>query len=128
MKEQLAETVAIGETTTLNEAIIDAIQDVKGKNITELNLKNLDDATAEYFIVCEGESTTQVNAISRKVIKEVEEMTGERPFHVEGTSEAKWILIDYFNVVVHIFYPETRSFYDIEDLWGDAKITEYKNI
>lgn len=112
----------------LNPLIIDAIQDIKGKNIVSLDLRNLDEAPADFFIICEGDSTTQVSAIAGNVIKRVKDELGVIPGHREGMINARWVLVDYFNTVVHIFYPETRQFYDLEDLWNDAEITEYANL
>jgi ribosome-associated protein len=113
---------------TLNELIIDAIQDIKGLNIVQLDLCDLEDRPTDYFIICEGESTTQVKAIANRIYRKVRDEHGVRPNHVEGGEGSKWILVDFFNIVVHIFYPETRKFYDIEDLWSDAKKTSYENI
>lgn len=112
----------------LNPLIIDAIQDIKGKNIVSLDLRNLAEAPADFFIICEGDSTTQVSALAGNVIKRVKDELGVIPGNREGMINAKWVLVDYFNTIVHIFYPETRQFYDLEDLWNDAEITEYTNL
>ncbi len=112
----------------LNELIIDAIKDIKGKNIICLDLREIDDTPTDYFIVCEGDSTTQVKAISNNISKRLRNEAGTKANHMEGYASAKWILLDYFQTIVHIFYPETRQFYDIEGLWSDSKITEYQNI
>ena len=116
------------DTEELNPLIIDAIQDIKGKNIVSLDLRNLDEAPADFFIICEGDSTTQVSALAGNVIKRVKDELGVIPGNREGMINAKWVLVDYFNTVVHIFYQETRQFYDLEDLWNDAEITEYTNL
>lgn len=115
-------------TEELNPLIVDAIQDIKGKNIISLDLRNLDEAPADFFIICEGDSTTQVSAIAGNIIKRVKNEQGVIPDHREGMTNARWVLVDYFNTVVHVFYPETRQFYDLEDLWSDAEITEYANL
>lgn len=112
----------------LNDLIIDSIQDIKGKNIVKLDLRKLDDAPTDFFIICEGDSNTQVKAISGHIYKRLKEETGQTPLHVEGTQNARWICMDYFNTVVHIFYRETRAFYELEDLWSDASFTEYANL
>lgn len=112
----------------LNDLIIESIQDIKGKNILKLDLRHLDDAPTDYFIICEGSSTTQVKAISDKVYKKIKDELGDLPLHYEGQQSARWICLDYFNVVVHIFYPETRDFYQLEDLWSDALFTEFENL
>jgi len=115
-------------TEELNPLIIDAIQDIKGKNIISLDLRNLDEAPADFFIICEGDSTTQVSAIAGNIIKRTKDELGIIPAHREGMTNARWVLVDYFNTVVHVFYPETREFYGLEDLWSDAEITEFANL
>ncbi|MCL4132428.1 UNVERIFIED_CONTAM: hypothetical protein GTU68_037304, partial [Idotea baltica] len=102
------------------DIIIDSIQDIKGKNIVKLDLRKIEDSTTDHFIICEGESIVQVKAISDQIQKRIREELGIRPSHVEGERTAHWILIDYFDTVVHVFYPETRAFYELEDLWSDA--------
>ncbi len=111
----------------LIDQIISAIQDVKGEDIMIFDLSGIENSVAETFIICSGNSNTQVNAISGSVEKKVRNELGERPWHVEGTENAMWVLVDYISVVVHIFQRETRSFYDLEELWGDAKITLVEN-
>jgi len=108
--------------------IVKSIQDIKGQNIIRLDLRNLENAPTNQFIICEGSSNTQVSAISDNIFKRIKEELGLRPNHVEGQSDAKWILVDYFDIIVHIFYPETRVFYDIENLWIDAEKIEYADI
>lgn len=118
----------ISPTQEITDLIIDSIQDIKGKNIVKMDMRKIDESPADYFIVCEGESTTQVNAIAGNIEKRMKETYGLRPTHIEGRRESKWILVDFFDVIVHVFYPETRQFYDIEDLWKDADTTEYQDI
>lgn len=112
----------------LNHWIIEGIRDKKGKNIIQLDLRALEDAPADFFIICEGDSNTHVKAISDSVYKKVKEELHTAPSHTEGTSNARWILMDYFNTIVHVFYPETRQFYEIEQLWSDAETTEFADI
>ncbi len=112
----------------LNELIVDCIQDIKGKNIVLLDLRKLSDAPTDFFIICEGESFVQVRSIADNIQKRLKEEIGLRPNHVEGAQKSQWVLVDYFTVVVHVFHKETRSFYDLEELWGDAKVIEYQNI
>lgn len=112
----------------LSELIVSAIQDIKGKNIIKLDLRSLDEASTDFFIICEGDSHTQVKAISDNIYKVLKEEKGVRPFRMEGQQHANWILVDYFDVIIHIFYREARAFYELEDLWSDAKITEYQNL
>lgn len=112
----------------LQDLIIDSISDIKGKKIILLNLTHIEDAPADYFIICEGDSTTQVRGIANNVERRLRDELALHPAHVEGTQHAKWICMDYFDVVVHIFYPETRRFYDLEQLWSDAEKIEYHNL
>ncbi|WP_422105713.1 ribosome silencing factor [Winogradskyella sp.] len=104
--------------------IIGGIEEVKGKEITILDLRDIENTVCDYFIVCEGTSNTQVNAIVNSIQKQVSKTTKDKPWHVEGTDNAEWILMDYVNVVVHIFQKHIREYYDIESLWGDAKMTQ----
>ncbi len=112
----------------LVDLVIDAIQDIKGKRITKLDLRDIEDAPVDFFIICEGESNTQVKALANHIHKKIYAETGIKPNHIEGEESARWILVDYFTTIVHIFHPETRTFYELEDLWSDAKITYYENL
>jgi len=103
---------------------INGIEDVKGQNITILDLREIENTVCDYFIICDGTSNTQVNAIVNSVQKKVSKNTKEKPWHIEGSENAEWVLMDYVDVVVHVFQKHTRQYYDIENLWGDAKITE----
>jgi ribosome-associated protein len=103
--------------------IIKGIEEVKGSNINILDLRELDNTATDYFIVCDGNSNTQVNAIANSVQKLVSKEIHEKPWHVEGQENAEWVLMDFVNVVVHIFQKPIREHYNIEELWGDAKIT-----
>lgn len=127
-KRQTAAVKLRAEDQTLNNLIIDAIQDIKGKNIVKLDLRHIDDAPADFFIICEGDSTTQIKAISLNIEKRCREELALKSIHVEGLLGAKWVLVDFFNTVVHVFYPETREYYDLEDLWSDAEVTSYKDV
>lgn len=112
----------------LNQWIIEGIRDKKGKNIVQLDLRHLEDAPADFFVICEGDSNVHVKSISDGVHKRVKEETGANPVHMEGSMNARWVLMDYFSTVVHVFYPETRLFYELEQLWSDAKVTEFADI
>lgn len=116
------------ESNGLIDLIIDSIQDIKGKNIVKLDLRELDSSPTDYFIICEGESSTQIKSISNNINKRVKQEMGVYPSSREGVQDSNWVLVDYFDVVVHVFYPKTREFYDLEDLWSDAKFTEYENL
>jgi ribosome-associated protein len=112
----------------LNNFIVEGIQDKKGKNIVQLDLRHLEDAPAEFFIICEGDSNVHVKSISEGIMKKVRDEVKTRPDHIEGSVGSKWVLMDYFTTVVHIFHPETREFYELENLWSDAKVTEYADL
>lgn len=118
----------IPSVEAFNTLIIDSIQDIKGKNILKLDMRELYDAPTDFFIICEGDSNTQVRAIAENIRKRLKEEDGQLPVHIEGTHNSRWICMDYFNTVVHVFYKETRNFYELEDLWSDAKFTEYGNL
>jgi ribosome-associated protein len=113
--------------TLLAEAVVKGISDKKGQKITWLDLRELDGAVCEHFIICEGTSSTQIDALSRSVEEVVKEETGQKPWHSEGKQNAQWILIDYVSVVVHIFQSEVREFYNLEGLWADAKVVLEEN-
>jgi ribosome-associated protein len=104
--------------------IIGGIEEVKGQEITILDLREIENTVCDYFIVCEGTSNTQVNAIVNSIQKQVSKTLKDKPWHIEGTENAEWILLDYVNVVVHVFQKHIRDYYDIESLWGDAKTTQ----
>ena len=101
--------------------IIKGIEEVKGENINIIDLREIENTVCDYFIICDGSSNTQVNAIAGSIQKTVSKAIKDKPWHVEGENNATWILMDYIHVVVHVFQKETREFYDIENLWGDAK-------
>lgn len=107
--------------------ILDSIQDIKAKNVVRIDLRQLDDRPAEFFFICEGDSTTQVAAIAGNVQKRMKTEMGEHSKSASGSRHANWICLDYFDIVVHVFYPETRKFYELEDLWSDGVVTEYEN-
>ncbi len=108
----------------LIDKIVDAIQDTKGEDIMIFDLTGIENSVAETFIICSGNSNTQVSALAGNIEKKVRNELHERPWHVEGSENALWVLVDYVSVVVHIFQKEIREYYEIEELWGDAKITK----
>lgn len=110
------------------DVILDSIRDIKGKNIVRLDLRKLDDRPADFFFVCEGESTTQVQAIADHVRRRMKRECGEVARASGATRQPTWVCLDYFDTVVHVFYPETRAFYQLEDLWSDAAVTEYETL
>ncbi|MCP4053436.1 MAG: ribosome silencing factor [Mesoflavibacter sp.] len=107
-------------------SIISGIEDVKGKEINILDLREIENTVCDYFVICEGTSNTQVNAIVNSIQKKVSKTLQDKPWHIEGEDNAEWVLMDYVNVVVHVFQKHIREYYDIESLWGDAKVTAIK--
>lgn len=111
----------------LIDKIVEAIQDTKGEDIKIFDLSGIENSVAETFIICSGNSNTQVSAIAGNIEKKVRNELKDRPWHVEGTENAMWVLIDYISVVVHVFQRQIRDYYEIEELWGDAKITSVES-
>ena len=112
----------------LNNMIVDAIQDIKGKRIIKLDLRKLYDAPTDFFIICEVESNVQARAITDSIYRKVKETLHTTPSHIEGGLLSTWIVMDYFDTVVHVFQRETRAFYELEDLWSDGVATEYADL
>ena len=117
-------TKNISSPDELISLIVQGIEDIKGQIISLLDLRNIENTVCDYFIICNGNSNTQVNAIVSSVQKNVSKNIREKPYQIEGVENAEWVLMDYVNVVVHVFQKHKREYYDIENLWGDAKITE----
>ncbi len=109
------------DSKTLIDTIVDSILDLKAEDVVLLDLREIENAFCEYFIICSGNSNTHVSSIAAAIEKRVRKETKEKPWHVEGTENAQWILIDYTNIIVHVFQKQDREYYDIESLWGDAK-------
>jgi ribosome-associated protein len=107
----------------LLEEIIRGIENVKGEDIQKMDLREIENTPCEFFVICSANSNTQVTAIVNSIQKTVSKALLEKPFHTEGLEVAEWVLIDYVNIVVHVFQKQTRKFYNIEELWGDAKST-----
>lgn len=110
------------------DLIVDAIQDIKGKRIVKLDLRKIHDRPTDFFIICEGESIVQVRAIADRIRTRMKNDAGLRPNHIEGGQNSIWVLVDFFNIVVHVFHKETRAFYELEGLWSDADVTEYDDV
>lgn len=108
--------------------IIESIQEKKGHDIVSLNLKKLDNAVADYFVICHGSSDTQVEAVAESVKDTLKDKLKVKPLNIEGVDNAEWILLDYFDVVVHVFQERMRSFYQLEDVWADAEMTAIEDI
>lgn len=109
------------------DLVINSIQDKKGEDIVVLNLENIPDTVSSRFIICQADSTTQVRAIANHVIDQIGEELGEVPYSKEGLAQCEWVLVDYIDVVVHIFIRDKRQFYQLEDLWHDAAIERIPN-
>lgn len=116
----------MGNNNELVNCITEAILDKKGREVVNIDLMRLGYAMCDNFIVCHGDSTTQVHAIAESVEEKVTASTGIKLIHREGTENAQWILLDYGVVVVHVFLKEARDYYKLENLWGDADITIIK--
>ena len=109
-------------TENLKKAILEGIQKIKGKEIKVIDLSTIHYTECDYFVICHGTSTTQVSSIAQSVEKTVEEETGNKARQTEGYQNSYWVLLDYGEIVVHIFHETARNFYNLEALWADAKI------
>jgi ribosome-associated protein len=119
-------SVRLAKSSKIIKTIIQAIQEKKGEKIISLDLRKIQEAVADFFIVCEAGSTTQVIAIADYIETEVKEKCGELPYMHEGRQVLQWVIIDYINVVVHIMLPESRRFYKLEEMWSDAVMEEHE--
>jgi ribosome-associated protein len=113
-------------SNALVDAIIEGVRRKKGEDIINLDLRNLENTECDNFIICHGNSNTQVEAIARSVEETVEELTGSNVWHTDGYRNAQWILLDYADIMVHVFQKDQRSKFDLENLWADAQLTHYK--
>ncbi|GAA4042889.1 ribosome silencing factor [Hymenobacter glaciei] len=116
-------TLVRQDSDTLADLVVRGMQDKKASDIVVLNLKELKNAVADYFIICSANSDTQLDAVARSVEEEIEKVTGESPWQTEGRTNREWVLLDYVDVVVHVFLRDRRKFYALEELWGDADIS-----
>jgi ribosome-associated protein len=111
----------------LAQTIIEGIQERKGEDIVKINLSKIKNIFTDYFVICSGNSNTHVRALSESIEKEVKEKLGMDAYHKEGMENSFWVLLDYGNIIVHIFQPETRDFYNLEELWADGEIEIIKD-
>ena len=118
----MGKTKEVKESQLILDVAIKGLQEVKGENIICIDLREVDNAVCDYFVVATGTSNTHVNALAASVKDELKEAMNERPWHSEGFGNAEWIILDYVNTVIHIFQNEAREFYNLEGLWADAKI------
>ena len=117
--------VRLTRNSKIIKTIIGAIQEKNGNNIISLDLRKINEAVADFFIICEASSQPQIRAISEHIEAEVRDRCDENPYHHEGLHNLQWVLIDYVNVVVHIMLPENRKFYKLEEMWSDAAGEEH---
>ena len=110
------------ETEQLIDAIVEGIQRKKGQEIIKIDLTKINHTECKYFIICHGTSVTHVDAIAHSVEETVEELSNQSAWHKDGYRNSIWILLDYADIMVHIFQKESRQFYDLENLWADAHI------
>ena len=115
-------TLVRQDSDRLADVVVRGMQEKKAADIVVLNLKDLKNAVADYFIICSANSDTQLEAVARSVEEEIEKVTGESPWQTEGRTNREWVLLDYVDVVVHVFLRDRRKFYALEELWGDADI------
>ncbi|MGQ1945883.1 ribosome silencing factor [Geofilum sp. OHC36d9] len=112
----------------LVKAVVEGIQEKKGVNISILDLTSIENTITSYFVICDGDSNVHVSAIAESVDDYVREHIGEKPFHIEGRDNAQWVLLDYMDVVVHVFQREERAFYNLEALWADGGREDIPNL
>ncbi len=115
------------QTSTLLDSVVEGMQERKAKNIVILNLSEIENRVTDYFVICDADSNTHVNSIADSIEDTVLKLTGEKAYHTEGRQNGEWILIDYINIVAHVFLREAREHYNIEGLWGDAQITNVED-
>jgi len=115
-------------TDLLLKSVFKGIFEKQGKDVVKIDLRNFENRITDYFIICHGNSVTQVDAITGSVEETVRKETGEKPAHIEGLENCFWVLLDYVDVVVHIFREEYRNFYSLESLWADAVIEKIEDI
>lgn len=115
-------------TSAVIDAMVDAVQDRKGTGITIIDLSHIEGSTAPEFLICEGRSTSQVSAIADSIREKVRENLGIKPFNYDGYRNSEWIVLDYGNIMVHVFLPDVRRHYNLEELWGDGKFTEIPDL
>jgi ribosome-associated protein len=125
LKSREKSEVRINRNSKLFKNIIKGIQDKKGERIVSLDLRKIEEAVADFFIICDSQSHTQMSAIAANIEEEVRKNCDEKPYHVENGN--MWTLVDYVNIVIHIFQTEERKFYDIEGLWMDAEKMEHND-
>jgi len=112
----------------LCEVIVEGMQENKAEDIVVLDLREVENAVTDFFVIGSGESTTQVDGIANAVVRSTRKTLQEKPWHQEGKNSAQWVLLDYVNVVAHIFHKDVRDYYELEDLWADGKKRQIENL
>ena len=112
----------------LSKVVVKGMQEMKAEDIVVMDLRSVNNAVADFFVICSGNSDTHIAAIAESVDHEVNKTDGQNPWHREGLNNKIWVLLDYVDVVVHVFNHDNREFYSLESLWGDAKITSYDEV
>ena len=124
---QKSSVVRLSRNNRIFKTIIHAIQEKKGTHIVSLDLRKIQEAVADFFVICQASNTTQLRAIADFVEDEVNKKCGEMPYKQEGRQAQQWILSDYVNIVVHVMLPEPRKFYQLEEMWSDAPMMMHDN-
>lgn len=114
-----------GSGPALLEKVVEGLHEKKGRDVVSLDLRNIPNAVADHYVICTGDSNTHVEALAGTMEETVRKALGEKPWHVEGLANSEWVLVDYVDVVVHIFQPHARDHYRLENLWADAKLTQH---
>lgn len=123
----MVKSKVLNESTYISELAIHGMQEKKGNELVRLDLRSVNSSVADFFVICHADSTTQVKAIANSVEDEIFKAIQQEPWRKEGLEHGEWILLDYIDVVIHIFRTDKREFYGVEDLWGDAEIKSYKS-
>jgi ribosome-associated protein len=123
----MVKSKVLNESTYISELAIHGMQEKKGNDLVRLDLRSVSSSVADYFVICHADSATQVKAIANSVEEEIFKAVQQDPWRKEGLEYGEWILLDYVDVVIHIFRTDKREFYGVEDLWGDAEIKSYKS-
>lgn len=116
------------DSQVLCDTIVEGMQENKANDIVVLDLREISNRVCDFFVICSGESSTQVDGICKSISSHTLKEIHEKPWHIEGKTNSEWVLLDYINVVAHVFYKDARPFYDLEDLWADAKRTDIPNL
>jgi len=122
------ENEEIHHSEILSKCIVEGMQENKAKDIVVLDLRGLGSSVCDFFVICSGESSTQVDGITNAITRYTRKTMKEKPWHIEGQRNSEWVLLDYISVVAHVFYKDARAFYEIEELWADAVRTDIPNI